>query len=386
MSDSVGAQAGVPDEDFQDLYENAPFGYLSMLADGRICRANAALSAWTGYAPDQLVGKKLPDLLTIGTRILYETSYAPLLSMHGSFNEISFDLKTQAGEALAVTASGTVRKDAGGKTLLTRVAFFKATERRRYERGLVEAHEKSRQLEQATRALLEAEQENSELREQFIAVLGHDLRNPLASISGGLRLLQKEQAAERRTLMLQMLDGSVQRMSGLIDNVLDFARGRLGAGIPLGLRNDVKLAPVLEQIVAELRLGMPDRAIETDIDLGMPVRCDPVRIGQLVSNLLGNALTHGAPGQPVRVHADDKDGALTIWIANDGAVIAPDTMARLFQPFFRGQVRASQQGLGLGLYIASQIATAHGGELTVVSTSDETRFTFRMALGAPPSP
>jgi sigma-B regulation protein RsbU (phosphoserine phosphatase) len=177
-----------------------------------------------------------------------------------------------------------------------------------------------------------------------------------------------------------MLQGSVSRMSGLIDNVLDFARGRLGTGIPLNLRSDIALTPVLEQVVSELRTGTPERAIETDFHLNLPVCCDPSRIGQLLSNLLGNALTHGARAKPVRVYADTDGGELTIWVANGGDPILPAALERLFQPFFRGQVKPSQQGLGLGLYIASEIARAHGGTLTATSDRQETRFTFRMPV------
>jgi sigma-B regulation protein RsbU (phosphoserine phosphatase) len=246
----------------------------------------------------------------------------------------------------------------------------------------VDAHENSRKLEKVTQALLEKEREGSSLREQFIAVLGHDLRNPLASISGGLRLLKKDQPAEKRKLLLEMLDGSVVRMSILIDNVLDFARGRLGGGIPLAIAPGVLLTPVLEQVVAELRLGVPDRVIETSFDTPNPIRCDPSRLGQLVSNLLGNALTHGAPDVPVRIHAAANAEGLTIWVANGGEPISPEGIERLFQPFFRGEVRPSQQGLGLGLHIASEIAKAHGGRLNVVSTAAETRFTFQMPAPA----
>ncbi len=235
-------------------------------------------------------------------------------------------------------------------------------------------------LERVTQALLQTEQEASVLREQFIAVLGHDLRNPLASISAGARMLLKDPPADRRTVLLEMLQGSTVRMALLIDNVLDFARGRLGKGIPLELRPDVLLSPVLEQIVSESRIGLPDRVIESDFDLPLPIRCDPSRIGQLVSNLLGNALTHGSHADPVRVHANTADGALVISVANGGAPISPGAMERLFQPFFRGEVRPSQQGLGLGLYIASEIAKAHGGAVTVTSSESETRFTFRMPL------
>jgi sigma-B regulation protein RsbU (phosphoserine phosphatase) len=229
----------------------------------------------------------------------------------------------------------------------------------------------------ASRAALLEEQGFSELREQFIAVLGHDLRNPVASIFSAARRLTRDPPPDRQKMLLAGIQAAVVRMSVLIDNVMDFARGRLGAGIPLEERPDVMLAPVIEQVVDELRLGAPDRIIETDFDLPNHVKCDQSRIAQLVSNLLGNALTHGSPEKPVRIHADSKDATLTIWVANSGDPISPAARERLFQPFFRGEVRASQQGLGLGLHIASEIAKAHGGTLTVSSTPEETRFTFQ---------
>jgi len=100
----------------------------------------------------------------------------------------------------------------------------------------------------------------------------------------------------------------------------------------------------------------------------------------LLSNLLGNALTHGAKDKPVRVLAGSEAGTLRISVANGGAPIPVATMARLFQPFFRGQVRSNRDGLGLGLHIASEIAKAHGGVLEVTSNRLETRFTFTMPL------
>jgi sigma-B regulation protein RsbU (phosphoserine phosphatase) len=131
-------------------------------------------------------------------------------------------------------------------------------------------------------------------------------------------------------------------------------------------------------VVEELRSIAPERQVDVLYFLDEPVDCDRLRIGQLVSNLLGNALTHGLPGTPVRLEARTVDGNLTIEVANSGKPIAEDTMARLFQPFQRGTGRG--QGLGLGLHIASEIARAHGGMLAVRSDDGETRFTFTMPL------
>ena len=230
-----------------------------------------------------------------------------------------------------------------------------------------------------TEARLLSERETSELREQFIAVLGHDLRNPLASIAAGTRMLTKEDQKEPAGEILGLMQKSVARMSALIDNVLDFARGRLGSGITLK-RSPQSLEPVLNQVIAELRTGSPGRKIETTFDLTRAVDCDGGRIAQLFSNLLGNAVTHGAAERPIRVHATTQDGKFELSVANAGEPIPSEAMERLFQPFYRVAEQGSQQGLGLGLYIASEIARAHGGTIDVTSSPAETRFTFRMPL------
>ena len=229
----------------------------------------------------------------------------------------------------------------------------------------------------ASEARLLSERETSELREQFIAVLGHDLRNPLASIAAGTKLLTR--GNRDAAPILALMEQSVARMSALIDNVLDFARGRLGGGIALN-RATQALEPVLSQVIAELRTSFPANRIETDFDLTQQVDCDAGRIAQLFSNLLANALTHGAAGTPVRVCASTRADAFELSVANAGEPIPPNAINRLFQPFYRVSAEDARQGLGLGLYIASEIARAHGGRLDLISTPQETRFTFRMPL------
>jgi sigma-B regulation protein RsbU (phosphoserine phosphatase) len=139
------------------------------------------------------------------------------------------------------------------------------------------------------------------------------------------------------------------------------------------------LEPALQQVVDELQSTHPESIIKTDFALTKPVKADPVRIGQLFSNLLGNALTYGSEGEPITVTAKTED-QFELAVCNAGNPIAPAAMERLFSPFARGEVRPSQQGLGLGLYIASEIAKAHGGRIDVTSTPEQTCFTFSMPL------
>ena len=237
-----------------------------------------------------------------------------------------------------------------------------------------------RKLTVSEAALLD-ERAASELREQFIAVLGHDLRNPLASIDGGLAVLQKTPLTDTAVGVVGLMQASTRRMAGLIDNVLDFARGRLGGGITLNREKHTALQPVLEQVIAELQVAQPDQKIEAHFDLAFPIDCDRSRIAQLFSNLLANALTHGAAGKIVRVTGVSNPETFELSVSNSGETIPPDILAKLFQPFTRGAIRPSQQGLGLGLYIAAEVARGHGGTLTATSSAEETRFTFRMPAG-----
>jgi signal transduction histidine kinase len=231
-----------------------------------------------------------------------------------------------------------------------------------------------------TESRLLEERKTSELREQFIAVLGHDLRNPLGAIANSAQLLRRAPLDERSMRLAGIIKDSSFRMKGLIDNILDFARGRLGEGISLNHSEHDQIEHILHQVIQELQMIWPQSTIETEFRVTTPVNCDGMRISQLFSNLLGNALTHGATDMPVKVEAATTAGKFELKITNFGEPIPAAAKDKLFQPFSRGEVRAGQEGLGLGLYIASQIAIAHNGDINVTSDHEGTCFTFSMPL------
>jgi signal transduction histidine kinase len=227
-------------------------------------------------------------------------------------------------------------------------------------------------------ALLD-ERQTAQLREQFIAVLGHDLRNPLNAIRVGAELLRMTALDERAEPVVGLMEKSAARMTGLVENILDFARGRLGEGLTLNLTDDEGLQTTLEQVIGEVSVAWPGREVRSEFSLARPVRCDGARIAQMFSNLLANAFTHGDPNGPVWVGARrDDGGGFELSVANLGEPIPPHIAQSLFQPFTRANAQPGREGLGLGLYIASEIAHAHGGTLEVESSAEETRFTFRM--------
>ncbi|MBZ5763078.1 PAS domain-containing protein [Rhizobium sp. VS19-DR104.2] len=217
-------------------------------------------------------------------------------------------------------------------------------------------------------------------REQFIAVLGHDLRNPLASMSAGLRIITKDVNDRQSTRVLRLMGESVQRMGSLIENLLDLARGRLGNGIGLEITRGGRIEPMLAKIVNEIQAAHPERIIQTEFNLHRPINVDQARLEQLLSNLLGNAITHGAAEEPVTVSARVLENEFQLTVGNGGEPIPEAVMQRLFQPFYRGEDNIHKQGLGLGLYIASEIAKAHGGVLQASSDTGRTCFTFSIPL------
>ena len=393
MSEDVVGPGDDPVEDLDDLYENAPCGYLSLRPDGSIFKANATFARWLSVSGAELAGKRFQDLIGLAGRMYWDMHIVPGVTLRGHVDEVALDVVARSGERLPMLINAVAKRGQDGSHLFTRLTLFNATERRRYERDLRDTTkdaERARrdvtELHRQLEASLLDERATSALREQFIAVLGHDLRNPLSGISGGVELMMRQSTSdERRAVIGKMVLASVTRMAGLIDDVLDFARGRLGGGLTLDRNADESLEPVLRQVVAELHAAVPDRDIDIAIVLTEPVDCDRRRIAQMVSNLLGNALIHGDASEAVRVEAVTRDGWLHLSLANTGTPIPAAMMERIFEPFARGQHRPSLQGLGLGLYISHQIAVAHGGTLDVVSTETETRFTFRMRL-TPPTP
>ena len=228
---------------------------------------------------------------------------------------------------------------------------------------------------------LRDERASGELREQFIAILGHDLRNPLQAIVATSELIGRKVTDPAVAGMAARIKANSRRMSSLIDDVLDFARGRLGGGIGVRMDDVHDMDAALKAVVEELQDGHPTRRIIADISVTHSVRCDVGRVQQVASNLVGNALTHGAPESPVKVAAwaDESDFIFEVW--NQGEPIPTDSLDKVFEPFWRNSISGSRQGLGLGLHICSQIVRAHGGKLTVSSTQESgTRFTARLPL------
>ena len=253
------------------MIENAPCGYLSLGANGRIEHVNRTLLGWTGHAADQMIGKRFSDFLTMAGRIYYETHIAPLLRMQGFFNEFAIDMLTADGERAADDRQRERAARSGRTTARRPSGPHQGDGPAPLRTGTSERPRNGRRLGTGDAGeSFGREHETSELREQFIAVLGHDLRNPLASISAGARILDRTVQSEKEHQVIAMMQTTVMRMASMIDNVLDFARGRLGRRHRARTRGRQAAGARPHQVVDELRLATPGRTIEVDFAIDRP--------------------------------------------------------------------------------------------------------------------
>ncbi|HVI55797.1 MAG TPA: GAF domain-containing sensor histidine kinase [Luteibacter sp.] len=235
-------------------------------------------------------------------------------------------------------------------------------------------------LAHAERALRSSMDEGV-LREQFLAVVGHDLRSPLQAAGMAAESLADMDLPPRAGRLAKVITASARRMADLIDDIMDFARARLASGIPVAQLDQGDLGALVARVVTEVAAAHPAATIVSEVDMPGNLRFDPVRLQQLLANLLNNAIAHGDTRRAIRVDGRAEDDAIVLAVTNFGTPIDPATQGMLFQPFYRPESATPRPGLGLGLYIASEIARAHGGTLTVCSSAAEgTCFTLRLPL------
>lgn len=232
--------------------------------------------------------------------------------------------------------------------------------------------------------------ERDRSREMFIGMLGHDLREPLNAVAVGARVLwmRGDELDPQVVAIAARIGSSAERMERMIQDLLDFARGRLGGGLPIVVA-PLDARGLIARTVDEIAQAHPERQIRcaaSDAQGNFTVRWDGDRVAQAISNLVSNAVTHGA--DPIVIEAAPEERQLTITIRNSGD-IPPDILPTLFAPFNTQRERRQPGGaavrrdrrrgsLGLGLYIVREIANAHGGSVDAESGSGETAFRLRL--------
>lgn len=219
------------------------------------------------------------------------------------------------------------------------------------------------------RAAEEAATRAEYLREQLLGVVGHDLRTPLNTLQLGISALQIDgKLDERQARQLTVMSRAARRMERMIHDLLDFTRARLAGGIPV-TPAPMSLDALLKRVIEEYRLAYPEHPLLSTTEGDLVGHWDEARLAQLLDNLLQNALRHSLQDTPIGLTVRAGPTHVTLVVSNKGPLLPPEEREAIFEPFRRGK-RAAGEGLGLGLYIAKQIAEAHGGHISVESSAE----------------
>jgi len=247
-------------------------------------------------------------------------------------------------------------------------------------RNLLALSEQAIELERRAALLMQQQQQLAEAnavarrQDTNMGVLAHDLRNPLNAIITGTNLLRRiPELPDQAQRIADRIDRSAQRMGLMIRDILDFARGRLGGGIPLN-RQAADLAQLCDEIIDELHAAYPVARIEVRVEGQLHGSWDRARIEQALSNLLVNAIQHGVGD--VTLTLSGANDHVAVRVRNGGPAIPAEQIQGLFEAFRRGD--RSPAGLGLGLFIVREIVRAHEGTIDVASSSEGTVFTIRL--------
>ena len=220
-------------------------------------------------------------------------------------------------------------------------------------------------------------------KDMFLAILGHDLRSPLGAVQMASQfMLELGELKEPNLTLTTRIVRSAQRMNRMVGDLIDFTRSRLGSGVPI-VRTEMDMEKAVRDAVDEVALSHPDSVVQLDTSGDLRGNWDVERIGQVIANLLGNAVQHGSARTTISVSARGQAKEVVLRVHNRSPVIAASELAGIFGPFKRLTAGQSSGGatssLGLGLYIAERIVTAHGGTIEVRSSEEAgTAFTVRL--------
>lgn len=351
----------------------ANYAIFALDPTGHVVTWNAGAERIKGYEAHEILGKHFsifypPDVAATGKC----DDELVIAQREGRFEEEGWRVRKN-GTRLWASVTITPLRNEGGDL----IGFAKVT-RDLTERRAAEATVRQLAVE---RAALAEKERLQQFQERFLAILGHDLRNPLASIDMGTDLVRQRTTDPVTLRVLDRMSASSRRMTRMIGQILDLTRGRLGGGLEIK-REPVDLRDVLVAIVDELRAARPRSTIELECESTVG-QWDRDRLEQVFSNLVGNAIAHGDETIPVRVVARAEAGdSVRIDVHNAGEPIPETVLPTIFDPFRRGDREsrtAKTEGLGLGLYISHELIRAHGGTIEVASTADAGT-TFRVTL------
>ena len=380
MSDERDRRLGstLLDESAEELYEHAPCGYLSCLTDGTIVRVNQTLLDWTGYTREFLLSTRIQALLSVGSKIYYETHVAPLMQMQGRANEIALEIVGSDRTARPILVNAVQKRDDDGTPLFTRMTLFDATDRRRYERELLGARRRAEQIA-ADKA-------------DLLAMLSHDIRNPLNALMGNVFMLERSNLAEEHMRRLRVLRNSAENMLALLNRVLELSRAESSAFALT--ESSFRLEPLVREAAGAFAARAEEKGLRLDVtvapDVPDMVIGDPVALRQILSNFVGNAIKfteRGGVSVSVRVLEPATDAVtLKFMVIDTGIGIPADRVERIFDEFTQGSAdpAARYGGTGLGLAIARKLLALYGSSIQVESALGEgSAFSFSLRLAVP---
>jgi PAS domain S-box-containing protein len=363
------------EEHFRLMVESVrDYAIITLDREGRVTSWNRGAQAIKGYRSDEIIGQH------------FSRFYLPEEAKSGKCER---ELETVAREGRFEEEGWRVRKD--GSRFWANVVINAVKDERdqlvgftKVTRDLTERKQATEALADETRRRTAAEQE-TRFAQMFVGILGHDLRNPLNAVMISARLAKKKMGAADSTL-IDRITASGQRMSNMVDQLLDLTRSRLAGGIPV-TKKAVDLSVVISGVVEELRAVHPERQIRWAPSHPGDTRCaaDPDRMAQVASNLIGNAIQHSDPSTPITVSLTTDGSEIALRVHNLGRPIPAELLPHIFEPYRRTTVRSQlSKGLGLGLFIAEQVVRAHGGRIDVCSTVEEgTTFTIELPCARP---
>ena len=370
----------------RELYDGAACGLLSTDASGTVTNVNRTFCSWLGFAPEELVGRKrLQDLLTVGCKIFHQTHWMPLLQMQGSVSEVQLEMLHAEGRTLPMLVNAIRRTEHG--TIRHDLAAFLVHDRKLYEREAAAgtqtrrgaARERARGPGHAgsgpARARARGATTGHPGRAARRGIVSHDLRTPLNTIFLGASVLTSSGISSTQGRTVNRITNAASRATRLIEALLDFTQARLGGGLRV-TRRMFDVRSVIAECVDELKQTWPGRPILYTHEGPEEVNADPDRLAQVITNLVNNALTYGAPTQPINVSSstvlNGSAPTFTVRVHNHGEPIPPELIPHIFEALRRGEKenKHGSRSVGLGLYIVQQIARAHGGDVSVQSSRD----------------
>ena len=376
-----GIEHALLEESVEELYEHAPCGYLSTLPDGTIVKVNQTFVEWTGVTREELLGgMKVQTLLSIGSRIYYETHYAPLLRMQGFANEVALEITRRDGRLLPVLVNSRQKRDERGTPLFNRVMMLDSTDRRRYERELLLARRKAEQI--------------AKDKANLIAMLSHDIRNPLNAVMGVVQMLEQSGLDEQQRRLTRLLKSSSDNMLNLLNRVLDLSRAESGS-FTLS-ETAVSVRAIVDEVVSTFEPVAREKAVSVASviapDVPQMVMADPVALRQVLTNLVGNAVKF-TPAGSVSVAVSAREigtdaVTLVVAVSDTGIGIAREAVERIFEAFAQESHDTPMRfgGSGLGLTITRRLLALYGSTVQVQSTPGEgSTFSFTLRLPLPAS-